>query len=478
MDRREFVVKGLAVPVSSALSASMHAASRKPSRRPNLLFVFSDEHRRCSMPGEKYSEVIAPTFARFAKEGMTMNQCISNYPVCSPYRGILMSGRWPYQSGIIDNALQLPPACGSIGEAFRSAGYETSYVGKWHLSTADKNFIPAGPGRQGFEDWHVWANTNPHFDKSFTFDPNTGTRIQPKGYNATLMTDTALEFVRAHKATDEKPWMMILSWNPPHPPFGDAPAGAKSLYDPANLSMRPNVAMNPAHKVESKERLLQEQRNYYAHISAIDREFERLLKALDETGQAENTIVVYTSDHGEMMGSHGYMGKRLPWEESCNVPFIVRYPGKVPEGKSSDVLFSAIDIFPTMCGLAGVPVPSHCVGQDLSKALIGKRLHKDPESVFLMHIAKEGATGGDKNPAPLFRGIRTNQHTYAVADDGRWMFYDNREDPFQMHNLVADAKAKATMRELDGEMARYLKEAGDNYDYLSKVKSVSVLSKG
>lgn len=457
----------------------MSAASKEPSRRPNLLYVFSDEHRRCSMPGEKHTEVIAPTFAQFAKQGMTMNQCISNYPVCSPYRGILMSGRWPFQSGIIDNALQLPPDCGSLGEAFRSAGYDTSYVGKWHLSKSDGVFIPAGSGRQGFRDWHVWANTNPHFNKSFTFDPNTGARIQPKGYNATLMTDTALDFIHAHKSSDAKPWMMILSWNPPHPPFGDAPDGQKSLYEPAALTMRPNVQESVAHsrKASGDQKLRESQRDYYAHISAIDREFERLLKALEETGQAENTIVVYTSDHGEMMGSHGYMGKRLPWDESCNVPFIVRYPGKVPEGMSSEVLFSAIDIFPSMCGLASVPVPSHCVGRDLSKALMGKRIDKDPESVFLMHISKERASGGEENAAPLFRGIRTARHTYAVAEDGRWMFHDNREDPFQMHNLVSDTKAKGMMRDLDGEMLKYLKEAGDNFDYGAKVNSVSALSR-
>jgi len=481
MNRREFVVKGVSVPVASALTGS----APKAARHPNVLYVFSDEHRRSSMPGEEYCGVIAPTLEKFSKDNLTLRNCISNYPVCSPYRGILMSGRWPYQSGIIDNSMALAPNCGSLGEAFRSVGYDTSYIGKWHLSLNDNHFIPAGPARQGFADWHVWANTNPHFDSSFTFNPDTGARIQPRGYNATLMTDTAVDYIRTRKPTDEKPWMMVLSWNPPHPPFGDSPQSAKDLYaDPQALALRPNVNLKQTHSkaLKNNETLHEMQRNYFAHVSAIDAEFARLLRVLEETGQADNTIVVYTSDHGEMMGSHGYMDKRLPWEESCNVPFVVRYPGKTPRGKTSDVLFAAVDIFPTLCGLAGVPVPEHCVGRDLSAEFLakplarplGKPMPKPSESVFLMHISKDRATGGEENAAPLFRGIRTTRYTYAVANDGRWMFYDNQEDPLQQHNLVTDAKAVPKMKELDGEILAYLKASGDPFDYASRLDSLSV----
>lgn len=473
MNRREFIRQGASVPLAAGLAG--HAEASAPKKKPNVLYVFSDEHRNCSLPGEPYNGALAPHLAQFAKENLSFRQCISNYPVCSPYRGILMSGKWPHQSGIIDNAIDLAPDCGSIGKAFHEAGYETSYIGKWHLSHKDAIFIPKGPARQDFVDWHVWANTNPHWDKSFTFDPNSGERIQPKGYNCTLMTNMALDFINSRKPQDEKPWMMMLSWNPPHPPFQDAPQNDKDLYDPKALPLRPNIKLNAQHSdtLISEEKLREAQRDYYAHITAVDLEFKRLLLALEQTGQAENTIVVYTSDHGEMMGSHGYMGKRLPWEESCNVPFIVRYPGVTPRGRSTNVLLAAVDIFPSICGLAGVEVPTHCVGRDLSAAMRGKPL-KEPESVFLMHISKDRASGGDRNPAPLFRGIRTKRHTYAVADDGRWCFYDNREDPYQQHNLVADAKARSTMHDLDGEVLTYLKAASDPYPYTSRLKSISI----
>jgi len=456
--RREFF--------GSAAVAALSAAVAQP-RKPNVLYVFSDEHRACSMPGEPFNEAYTPHLESFARQGVTFRNCISNYPVCSPYRAMLLTGRWPYQTGIIDNALQLRPEEVSLGETFRRAGYRTGYVGKWHLSPGDEGgqFIAKGPARQGFEDWHVWSRTNQHFDQSFTFDPETGRKIQPKGYNCTLMTDEGIDFIERHKS---EPWMLMISWNPPHPNFLDAPADWKKRYEPQALRFRPNTT---ADVTIALRRSFQ---GYYGHISAVDAEFGRLLKKLDETGQADNTIVIYTSDHGDMMGSHGFGGKRLPWEESCRVPFLLRYPGVVAPGSSLAGLFSTIDIYPTLCGIAGLQAPSHCVGRDLSAAMRGKAARL-PESSFLMHIQKINATGGEDNPAPLFRGVRTDRHSYAVADDGRWCLYDNREDPFQVHNLIDEPARAGLVRDLDGLVLDWLKTAGDPFPYEGTRKQRSAL---
>jgi arylsulfatase A-like enzyme len=438
------------------LGTAALAAAQAQSRKPNLLYVFSDEHRAGSMPAEPFNEAHTPNLEAFARQGVTFQNCISNYPVCSPYRAMLLTGRWPHQTGIVDNALQLRPDEVSIGETFRRAGYRTGYIGKWHLSPGDEGgrFIPKGPARQGFEDWRVWANTNQHYDRSFTFHPDTGERIQPKGYNCTLMTDEALDFIDHRRA---EPWMLMVSWNPPHPNFLDAPPDQKERYRPDALQFRPNVErIRPA--------LRNQLQGYYGHISAVDAEFGRLLRKLDDTQQADNTIVVYTSDHGDMMGSHGFGGKRLPWEESCRVPFIVRYPGVTPPDKTSPGLLSTIDLYPSLCGIAGIAPPSHCMGRDLSAAMRG-RTARFPESSFLMHIRKENASGGVDNPAPLFRGVRTDRHTYAVAEDGRWLLYDNRADPFQPHNLIDDPATAKLRRDLDGLTLDWLKAAGDPFPY-------------
>jgi len=417
------------------------------------------------MPDEPYCELQTTHFQRLAGEGSSFRDCISGYPLCSPYRAMLMSGRWPFQTGVVENAVQFPDDEISLGVTFRNAGYRTGYIGKWHLSPGDERgeFIPKGPARHGFEDWQVWSNTVHHFD-AFTFDPDSGEKIERQGYSASLMTDAAVNFIGAF---DAEPWMLVVSWGPPHPPFRAAPAETKQLYDPELLELRPNL---PAKVPPILRQRLQ---GYYAHISALDKELGRLLHKLDETRQAERTIVVYTSDHGTMMGSQGLSGKRLPYDESCKVPFLIRYPVIAP-GWRSKLLLSSIDLFPSLCGLAGLPVPAHCAGKDLSAAI---RAGNDtgPESAFLMHVRriKKGASERSYS-APLFRGVRTERFTYAVADDGLWCLYDNQEDPYQTRNLIGDPAQLRTTDELDELVFDWLRRAHDPFplDALRKQRSV------
>ena len=420
--------------------------------RPNVLFVFSDEHRACSMPGEPHCEVQARHLRRLAKEGASFRNCISNYPVCSPYRAMLMSGRWPFQNQVIDNSMGLRDEGSSLGQAFRSAGYRTGYIGKWHLSKRAE-VVGRQTGRHGFDAFQPWFKTRTHLHE-VTFDAATGEQVRHEGYSCTLMTDAALDFIAA---SDVRPWMLVLSWVPPHPPFDEAPAEQLRLYDPAALQFRPNVP--PTSQAEFAAYL----RGYYAHVSALDAELGRLLDMLDRTQEAARTIVVYTSDHGTMLGSHGTGGKRMPFDESCRVPFLLRYPAVVPAGRTSDAMLAAIDLFPTLCGLAGIAVPAHCEGQNLAEAVRGEGTTR-PESAFLMHIQRTNAyERGRGRLAPLFRGVRTQRFTYAVADDGRWCLYDDREDPYQMRNRIDDPAYRSAADELDGLVFDWLRRAGDPF---------------
>ena len=183
----------------------------------------------------------------------------------------------------------------------------------------------------------------------------------------------------------------------------------------------------------SMETRREAEQGYYGGISAVDKEFVRLLKALDDNGMMGNTIVVYTSDHGDMMGSHGHMAKQMPHEESCHVPFLVRLPGAKGRGKSSDALFASVDIYPTLCGLAGVPVPKHCSGRDFSSTVRGTGKGQDPEMVFLLN--EQGPATRQEVNVQTYRGVRTRTHTHAVQLDGRWCLYDNTADPYQMKTL-------------------------------------------
>ena len=238
--------------------------------------------------------------------------------------------------------------------------------------------------------------------------------------------------------------MMVVSWNPPHPPF-NPPAEDAQPYPQATIPLRPNVALTRSDGTKSDRPQLQNEaalreaeHGYYGGITGIDKQFQRLLDALDATGQGENTIVVYTSDHGEMMGTHCRMAKQVPWEESCHVPFYVRIPrihndlrrrGSNQESNqehSSKDLMGSIDIYPTLCGLAGIPVPEHCAGRDLSGVMRGQPMPAS-EAVILMNQSD----GDRNNPEAIgYRGVRTLTHTYAVAVDGRWLLYDNVADPY------------------------------------------------
>lgn len=497
MDRRNF----LRTTAAGALAAAPGLASRATAapRQPNVLFVFSDQHRAVSLPGEPFNEALAPNLDAFRRANFSMERCISNYPLCTPYRGILMSGRWPYQTGVIHNNVALGTDEVSLARVFRDNGYRTAYVGKWHLQGRGDRFIPAGPGRQGFEDWHVWARTNAHYH-SWTYDPATGERIQPPGWNCTRMTDQAVAFL-GDQRQDGRPWFLVVSWNPPHPPF-NPPAQDAEPYQPGRLALRPNVrlslegqpAAGQARPLQSPQGLQKAMQGYYGGITGVDAEFRRLLDALDQTGQAADTIVIYTSDHGEMMGSHGRMSKQVPFEESCRVPFFIRYPGRTPAGGRSDMLFASVDIYPTLCGLAGLPVPGHCAGRDISAAMTGGAVQRSPAAFLLNQVAPgpggegDGAEGpqnegdgpdGSAKPGlqfvnlPSFRGARTDTHTYAVAETGRWCLYDNVADPFQVNNLVRDPAQAALMDRLDTAIAAWLKAAGDPFPFTNAVRRIS-----
>ncbi len=504
IDRREFVKAGVAAGLGFAVRAKSQA--KEPQKKPNVLYVFSDQHRAASLPGMPYNEAEAPNIAAFGSANFSMDMCLSNYPLCTPYRGILMTGKYPHQSGLLAGGVKMNPGEFTLTKAFKAAGYHTSYIGKWHLGR-DSHFVPPGPLRFDIDDYLIWSKTDRHYS-SYTFDPVTGQKLTPPGWNATSMTDQAIALLKAKpKGPDAQPWFMEVSWNPPHPPF-DPPAADQARYA-GTLKRRPNVKLGRGPKpLHSEQDFHAAEQGYFGGITGVDLEFARLLKTLDEIGAAHNTIVIYTSDHGEMMGSQERMGKRVPFDESIQVPFMVRYPGVTVKGGRSKALFAAIDIYPTVCGLAGLPVPKHCEGRDLSGLMRGEAADA-AKIVFLMntHDRANNPYSGDKNtnaltnnthPAekdihdtasetddpdeegnaerkaggkgrapqgPIFRGARTDQYTYAVNENGRWVLYDNLADPYQMKNLVDDVRHKELMDGFDAQIKAWMQHTGDPFSY-------------
>jgi arylsulfatase A-like enzyme len=278
------------------------------------------------------------------------------------------------------------------------------------------------------------------------------------GYEPVGHTDLALEFL---DTLDDRPFCLFLSWGTPHAPYGHVPEECKALYPPETIELRPNVrATAPPGYAEPRQPLDREAiAGYYAHITALDEQLGRLLDSLDRKGLADDTLVVFTSDHGDMLWSQGAVKKEQPWEESVQIPFLVRWPGRVPADRVSDTLISTVDFMPTLLTMMGCPIPEGNQGVDLSDSVLGGG-GPEPESVFLTEpvIVDQGAAQGVRE----WRGVRTKRHTYARWLDGTpWVLYDNEADPYQLTNLIDSAEHAELRGRLDAMVDDWLARTGD-----------------
>ncbi len=414
-------------------------------RQPNLLFVFADQMRARSAGYAGCDDVDTPWLDRLAGEGTVFTNAISSMPVCTPYRASLLTGRWPLSTGMFLNDLMLDPNETTIADVLKARGYQTGYVGKWHLDGVHRRYpTPPGPRRQGFDFWAVGNCTHDYF-RSIYYHGDPKPKYWP-GYDATAQTDTAIDYIRnARRTQPDKPFCLFLSWGPPHNPYRMVPDDLLARYDARDLELPKNVR-DPDVKALA---------GYYAHITAIDREIGRLLTVLDHEGIAEDTLMVFSSDHGDLLRSHGLNRKQWPYEESIRIPLLMRGPNLPRAGYQSDVLISNVDVMPTLLSLMGVPIPKTVEGVDVSKHLNGG----GQESVLIHAICPFG----ECPEMPEYRGVRTKRHTYVRKLDGPWMLFDNQTDPDQMNNLVADPKAAKLRERLDKQLKMWLDRTKDPF---------------
>lgn len=416
------------------------------AKRPNVIYLFSDEHRYQSMSFTETPQVQTPNMAQMAAGGTIFQMAVSNNPVCVPYRSMLLTGRWCYSTGLLENNGTLAPWEKTIGHVFKSAGYSTGYTGKWHAGDY--------PQLAGF-DWHMnWESTDNHWNSTWTDLHGTGATSTCTTYQPVKMTDQALEFLDANAGKDD-PFFLMVSWNPPHATFTDAPAEKTALY--------PNTTVLPWRaNVSSPGAWWSSYQGYHAHITAIDEQIGRVFTRLEQLGIADNTIVIYSADHGSMMKSHGSTNKRRPEEESCRIPFIIKGPG-IPRGAVRQELFSSIDIFPTLCGLAGVSTSTVVHGQNFASLARGYS-GPDPSSQFLMHVANLGIVDNlDTYFTPFFRGVRGSQFTYTVTMNGPWQLFDNVADPLQMTNLISNPAYADARSVMQAELDQWIEQIENPY---------------
>jgi len=332
--------------------------------RPNLVYVFADQWRADATGYAGDPNVKTPHLDRLAGESINFNTHVANCPVCTPARACLITGQYPLTHGLFVNDVRLPDNGHSIAHELNRAGYDTGWIGKWHLNGHGRSAPVAPEHRQGFAFWRGRECCH-DYHHDYWFD-DEGTRHDWPGYDADAQTADAIDFIN-ERAGGGTPFALFLSWGPPHNNYFTAPDAFRAMYDPADIVLRDNV---PADRAEQARKELA---GYYAHCSALDACVGRLLQCLDDADAAADTLFVFASDHGDCLHSHNVQRKQWPFDESVRVPFLLRWPRKFHRKPSTITApFGTVDIMPTLLSLMDVPIPDTVEGRDFAPFLRGK----------------------------------------------------------------------------------------------------------
>ena len=443
---------------------------------PNLLYIFADQlrYRSCGYAGDPLART--PNIDALAEESLSFSNAVSGHPVCAPYRASLLTGKYTTSTGMVINELRMNTNHRCIGHVLTENGYDTAYIGKWHLWAnqlghhydVENSYTPPGPDRLGFDGY--WAAYNFHHEYvDAYYHTDSPEKITLKGYEPDGQTDLAIERLRA--ATDlQKPFAMFLSYGTPHDPWvvENVPTAYLGAFSDVEFQLPPSYGEdNDAHadawaRLSNEERaqITEWMRIYYAMTANLDWNLGRLLAAIDAYGLRDDTILVFTSDHGELFGAHGRRAKNIFYDEAARVPFLVRWPGHTPAGQESDVCLNTPDIMPTLLSLLNLPIPGGVEGMDLSHCVIDEP-GPEPDAA-LMECTGATAAWEDGHE---WRALRTKQYTHAIyRSDAEELLFDNAADPYQMVNLAQDPAHAGVMAEFREMLETRMAALSDGFE--------------
>ena len=447
----------LLLPLLLALvGPALHAQAQ--DAKPNILYIIADEWRAMSTGYNGDPNVKTPNLDKLAGQGLNYVNAVSVDPVCTPYRASLFTGRFPTSTGMFLNDLYLPADELCMAEIFADAGYDTAFIGKWHLDGHGRSNFTPRERRQGWDFWMALECSHDYNHSAYYQGDDPDIKYWD-GYDAFAQTKAAQAYLK-DKARHDKPFVMVLSMGPPHFPTHTAPKELQDLYPPESLKLPPNVTKD----MEARARKTLQ--GYYGHCTAVDQCIGELMATLKQAGLDENTIVVFTSDHGDNIGSHGNIPnqKQFPWDEVANIPFLLRYPAAGgPKGATVKTPLTTPDILPTLLGLAGLPIPETVEGVNLARTVTDPAADIDHVALY-ESVAPFSLTGG-KRPENKreYRAIRTDKYTYVRDLDGPWLMYDDENDPYQLNNLVGKPDYAELQQQLDAKLTEQLKLRDDPF---------------
>lgn len=425
-------------------------------KRPNVLMIFSDQHRPQSMSCYGDENLETANLDRLADEGIRFTNAYSNTPICSPFRACLYTGQHMTTHGLHCLYKPLHPhRQPMLPSVLRDAGYHTSHMGKWHMTGGDCPSHFVSPYfRPGWDEWLGWDNSNEPFATEYGVGPRTKPHLTLPTYQTDAITNLTVQWLE-HYDRDE-PFFHVMSIEPPHPP-NVAPEDYMALYRGRDLVLRPNFDRDCERAGEYVERL----RGYYAQIANLDANVGRVLAALEEQGYADDTVVLYLSDHGDMLGSHGLLQKGFPEEESARIPLIIRWPGRIPAGAVTDGLVSSVDLMPSLLGILGIDIPDSVEGWDLSPLWRGETTVGKKDVLIQFDRTHFDYT---VDHSCHYRAIRFGKWKYSIDfTQGPNKLFNLDEDPYEMSNLIHRAETRVVRGELHERLVARLDALGDSF---------------
>ena len=485
-----------------ALTTAIQAADK----RPNILFIFTDDHAAHSISayGSKVNKT--PNLDRIGNGGMVFENCFCTNSLCGPSRAVIQTGKYSHLNGFLMNGNKFDGHQQTFPKLLKKAGYETAVIGKWHLG----EHMPP----QGYSYSEVLVGQGPYYNPPMLRDVNgdgNQKRIKYTGYTTDIITDLALEWLK-NSRDEEKPFMLMYQHKAPHREWAPGPKylhmyddvkipEPENLFDdyktrgraaheqdmtivktmtPRDLKLTPppylneeqlkvwNAAYKPKNEAFRKANLKGDDlvrwkyqrymKDYLRCIASVDDNIGRVLDYLDESGLAKNTVVIYSSDQGFFLGDHGWFDKRFMYEEAYRQPLLVRWPGVTKPGSRDKHIVSNIDFAETFLGIAGVSIPDDMQGHSLVPLLQGK----DPADWRKSHYYQYYEFLNDRRTAHMVRrhyGVRTDRykliHFYNIDE---WELYDLEADPLEMTNIYNEPQYKGLVKELKAEIKRLQKE--------------------
>lgn len=455
-----------AIGLASTLSLHAHAAE---SNRPNVLFLLTDDQRPDTIHALGNPVIRTPNLDALVRQGTAFMRAVSPNPLCVPSRAEILTGCSGFRNGILpDFSDRLDPSLVLWPQAMRAAGYHTWHVGKWHTQ--------GRPGARGYEESRALfaggrGKSPPQFDAAgreitgyagWVFQTDDGREFPEKGVGLSAdinsrFADAAIDFI-ARKPV--KPFFLHVNFTGPHDPL-ILPPGYEGKYVPDQMPLPANfLARHPFEhgNLSGRDELLlptprtpeavrAELALYHSVIEHLDAQVGRILQALDATGQAENTIVIFTSDHGLAIGSHGLRGKQNMYEHTVGVPLIMKGP-RIPHGERQSAQVYLRDLFPTACELAGLEIPGTVEGKSLAPVLRGRVKSLYP-SVF----------GYFRDVQRMVRTERWKLIYYPKI--GRYQLFDLRADPDERNDLSTRPELESLRAELKGKLQLWQKQVRD-----------------